>query len=116
MYKVVHVARDKYVSASSWDEKTTIEYKIGEWVKPNFGKLFVFSELSSAVAFSLKRFSKTAIFKCEVKNPEIAEEMCYYSNEIRDYWRGFSVPTVKPPKNTVFVDEVKLTERVDIDV
>lgn len=130
-YKVVNRTLDGLFSANSFYQ---IEYKIGEWTKPEFGKLFIFDDIERAKKFIKDElhdyFCIYPIFSCEVKNPtEYREKICilgrYYlidgaiefsskesKESIENFWNGKDSITRTCPLGTFVCDELKLIEEI----
>jgi len=107
MYKVVSKNLRSVIVGS-------IDYKIGLWVKPKYGKLFVFKHLKDAKRF---RAGGSRIFKCQVTNPEPKARIISWacSSLFRDFWAGNELfyDYLRPaPQGTYVCDSVKLEYEV----
>jgi hypothetical protein len=106
-----------------------ITYKIGEWVKPRIGKLFVFDTLQSAQAFEGKDiYGDGRIFECEIVESPFKLSICSKFLSIDEFWRRHTevretgsydlmftdneLELMNCPLGTVMADEVKLIKEV----
>lgn len=129
-YKVVnHNLRSAII-----DHNASVKYSIGEWTEPVIkgSKLFVFNDISAARLFAQSH--DWPIFKCEVLGIYKGKHKFYISNArfnydiLNRFWskirnkRKFTNLIEKPfntddqkmiEKYTVWVDKVKLIERVE---
>jgi len=111
---------DCFYKVVSQDLKSAIiklvDYKIGLWVEPEFGKLFVFNNLVAARSFAVNNGNDKRIFYCSVKNPKFASlASCFYSKEeLIDFWNSnpLFVQTRFVPDGTRLCDAVKLEHEV----
>ena len=121
-YKVVRSTNKGLVSARLNEEcqynsvnHIKINYRTQRWVKPRLknSKIFVFASLTDAQKFADKE-DKENIYECEVKNPEVAKEMCYSTYNITIYWinKGMCL-TKEPPAGTYLCDAIKLLRRIE---
>ena len=132
-YKVVSVLTDRYYSCYvNVFNELKVEYKIGEWVKPNIEKtdLMVFNDLEQAVRFSRSMYGLKKIFECKVKNPKnngliininrgeyityVIECINRFINLKKKKKAYLNQISYRPPfiKNTVFCSAVKLIKEV----
>lgn len=96
-----------------------IQYRIGKWVKPQFGKLFVFKCINSARNFANSSSywnEPRKIFECGCKKVEEIHEIPFITIDYRqyiDFWNGLrNIPLPSPPKGTMICNQVKLVRRV----
>lgn len=109
-YKVV--TKDLRSINSLWSPSFVVQYRIGEWIEPPIGKLFVFRRVEDAGSF-LKCISlDLLIYKCEAENPLKAIFMSEGILGIRRFWEGQIHTRTYPPVGTYFADRVKLLEEV----
>lgn len=102
----------------------SVEYKVGEWVRPSVdgSQLMVFKFLNDAKIFA-RNHSLYDIYKCEIsgitkKSVFIRYTSLYYNiHRIRDLWKKkknrkkINHYMDLPPSGTVFCSAVKLIER-----
>ena len=102
----------------------SVEYKVGEWVRPNVdgSQLMVFKFLNDAKIFA-RNHSLYDIYKCEIsgitkKSVFIRYTSLYYNmHRIRDLWKKkknrkkINHYMDLPPSGTIFCSAVKLIER-----
>jgi len=137
-YKVVVENFGKLVSYIFYIPRMTVEYKVGEWVKPKIEntRLFVFDTFASALE-ATKLQGGIAIYKCEATDPvpikfvvrtsyitlqpnpdPKSEEPGKLSRKFLDYWekRKFDADegecSVECPAGTLGVGAVKLLEQL----
>lgn len=96
-----------------------VTYKVDQWVSSgNISKLFVFNNLEDAKKFHI---TGEEIWECEVKNP-VNYFPCASIDEIDNYWKmlnaneEISEDNLKTNIPSVLADEVKLIQKVEIDV
>ena len=99
-----------------------LDYRIGEWAEPDVPgtKLFAFRSLSAARRFCQTVPYRGAIFECEVRgDPKRPRRIVDpLAAKMRSFWKhiidGF-VPDgcSNPPQGTVWVDAVKLGQRIE---
>ena len=132
-YKVVLNSKGKLFSCirdtnffggNNFKSKYAIEYKVGEWVRPNVdgSQLMVFKFLNDAKIFA-RNHSLYDIYKCEIsgitkKSVFIRYTSLYYNmHRIRDLWKKkknrkkINHYMDLPPSGTIFCSAVKLIER-----
>jgi len=104
----------------------TVQYEIDEWVYPRLkhSKLFVFSDLHSALSFIMGiEYQKDQIYECEIKNPTrayvvISVWTSNLRNKIINVWKlrknkkRYIDQGHSPPTHTVWCDGVKLIKKV----
>lgn len=87
VYKVVSTRNNKYRSAIIINA-AMIEYKLGELIKPRFGKIFVFKDKSRAIAWSERGLQ--AVLECETDDiPELlilVENFTLSFRVLRHWW------------------------------
>lgn len=102
----------------------SVEYKVGEWVRPNVdgSQLMVFKFLNDAKIFA-RNHSLYDIYKCEIsgitkKSVFIRYTSLYYNmHRIRDLWKKkknrkkINHYMDLPPSGTIFCSAVKLLEK-----
>lgn len=131
-YKVVKEYENKIYSCVAKGTDCEVIYKKNKWVKPHIknSKLFVFETRKAARNFKKQMWNnhnKIKIYKVEIKNPIIIElyGWCnrmdnFRKDVVQKEWK-ISLNNKKCPdefviqilpEKTVFVDEVKLIERV----
>jgi len=106
MYKVV---REDLTSFNSGN----LQYKINKWVKPEYGKLFVFDTIENAKEFlSEYRFRTYHIYRCKVKGYVEPFLMLRTQNGL-DYVKAWACELdtkIPAPKGTWVCDAVKLKD------
>ena len=112
MYKLLSITNNKLVSFNGYG----LEYKIGEWTYPKFGKLFVFNGLYQAKQWC---GYQNVIYKCEIiGEPEKPKFICNINmcsnNNIKEFWENgsYKVSQKSIPIGTYLLDAVKITEEV----
>lgn len=97
----------------------TVQYSMEHWVRPNFGKLFVFDSLTNVLKYHIPCLVGQVLFpiwKCEVKDPEILAVMSNFLSSHKRFWKSFPNFTednyVKDtPDGTIGASAVRLLER-----
>lgn len=114
MYKIVRNINGKLYSSNTTGDYE-IEYKLGEFVKPKIGKLFVFYLLEHAKRF--RSFMDYEIYTCECINPRYHPLPVLCNDEIYfdAFWNSNYIEynhIMFPPDYYYCADEVKLIEKV----
>lgn len=92
--------------------RNQIQYSIGEWIKPEFGKIFVFDTEYNARMFG--NFNHR-LFKCEVENPVKIEKICAYDfdRDYKKFWRTNLVDHYGyPPTGSYVCNAIRLIEEL----
>lgn len=83
----------------------------GEWIQPEFGKLFVFSDLFIAASFN--HCHKWEVWQVATENAIPNERCCgfYDQYSFREYWKGNVKSEPGFPK-TMICDKLKLVAKL----
>ena len=118
-YKVVRKRESNYCSCRlGCDPKWAVEYKVGEFVSPKIGKVFIFDSLANAQAF--RSGQNELIFEVEAEG--VSKEGVFVDtisgfNGVNwvDMWEEFRLTKISFidndkafPDGTLFADSVKL--------
>src|SRR5690606_16007204 len=122
-YKAVRIVNDKYYSWATsrgfnltyeQEKKFKLEYELDKWTVPNLGKLFVFSDLYSAIDLdSHYNYCEKAIFECEILGEPDHKDQIPYIRTIEDFWNNVKLTYMDlftTPANTLLVDAIKPTK------
>jgi len=106
------VTRHDNASINRFGER--VYYEIGEWVKPRFGKLFVFDTIENTQNF-IHDWGGFRLYRCEALNAERLNTMCLpiMWDRFEKFWKGQAVK-YSTPTGTYGCDAVKLVERVNV--
>ena len=118
-YKVTNLLNQSFVPYISIDYK--IQYRIGEFVKPKIGKIFVFEKFEYAAEFLENEGGEGIIWEAEFKNSSSSFSTYYekilsypaYLRNLELFWDkekryDYELPLKAPPRGTLFVEELKL--------
>lgn len=131
MYKVVcNIAGKLHSAFVNEVKKLDVEYKVGEWVRPNVEgtRLFVFVELGDAynfiynISWKTENKGRLEIYSCSVLNPRYDyDKFLKYWKEIR-YCDTFKTSQeiieyaerehATTKYNSIYAEAVKLHERI----
>lgn len=112
-YKVVQYDLTSFCHNPEFPEKFRVKYKIGEWVQPPIGKLFIFGSLDEVKKFVLLSAVRYRIFTCEAENVEVGKHVTYDFKRLVEFWTsGVDVMTAGAPSGTLYADRVKLIKEV----
>lgn len=102
-----------------------ISYRVGEVIRPKFGKLFVFDDYDRAVYFGNGMATPAVLFECEVTNPTKAPAFIPSADwcNLPEYWVNGELNTICDrdhqcfpswacPEHTVLVSSLKLTTQL----
>lgn len=111
-YKICLYTGHKLFSLTSTEY--CIDYYLGEWAKPQIGKLFVFQSIEYVqIFFESLQLSNFKVFECEIKNPSKIKYAAK-SGDIGKFWENDlnEIDLYWVPRGTLVVDEVKLLKEV----
>lgn len=142
-YKAVDKTTGKLLSLLQYDFKRgfecdgipdyTVEYKIGEFVKGNIGKLFVYQDLTECEIESILNDDEVDLYECEVINPSYPDVNVFarpktiqrFWNSPLQFWRDWRELMLDcgqcftgamqsyHTQQIVWVDSVKLTKKIE---
>lgn len=119
MFKLLRQKNNKYLSLNDGDH--CLVYPVEEWIKPKFGKIFVFLEVENALNFiPAQHISdiKYVLYECEVINPLLMSYSALHQEDYRSFWDimiGGYVKTIElmtTPPYTYVCDAIILTRRI----
>ena len=93
----------------------SIQYKIGEWVKPKLKKsrLFVCDNIKDAISGSNHLMDTRRIYKCKIRNWKKLNTLGMPDDEgIEAYWKNTIINGYPGNQGTLGAKEVMLLERV----
>lgn len=132
-YKVVKQEKGRYYSSSLKGTVWMMEYKIGKWVKPQIGQIFIFDNFKKAKQFakiSQEMFFKVrmSIFEIEVKSKvkklnkiyfplwddiRLWEKLWKFEKDDEDFSELENAVFYKDfPDGTCMVKEIKLVKKI----
>lgn len=129
-YKVVSVVGDKRVSAMAPIEpiikRCRVEYLVGKFVRPAFGKLMVFGDMQTAMdwmdGWREDRMIPMELWSIEVQGIETASIVARIGDlikisQLKAFWNSLVTGALfveyqGAPDDTYFADAVKLTKRI----
>jgi hypothetical protein len=126
-YKVLRKINGRYFSSMVTLNGWKVEYKIGEWARPQIKrtKLLAFSTFHAAMCFyrKLGSFAQQKIVRCEIKNQLIlptCKSNVFEEEQMKSVW-GLS-PIVcysrcfeRWPNGTIAVESIRPIEEVSLD-
>jgi hypothetical protein len=87
-----------------------VQYVLGEWVSPAFGRLMVFDSLDSA-----KKFAQIweKIFECECEDVQPQPTLALRSDQLAEFWLGrVEAEVMEAPLGTLSCTKVRLVRQV----
>lgn len=116
-YKVVHVdGSGRLLSAIVYRKACAVEYKVGAWVKPPFGKLLVFDDLYRALIFATS--IDLRVYECGVRYPRPLTRLSWWQQScavLEQFWKRPMIPEIirmEIPSGSVAVSAVKLLREI----